>query len=426
MGAGLPAVSVQRRAGADRQLYLLEECLRSASVSILAHGMRSFLTMLGVIIGVASVICVVALTQGLSQYITGKFAGLGSGTLTLQAYTPTEDALRGKINHLRTGDLDALRYEARGIAHVTPLLLVTTAPVVRYGANSSTGQLYGTTSSLLDVQGLEPHRGRFLTGSDDNTGRRVAVLGDQMRKDLKLPEDPTGIFVQVGTEWFKIVGVLEPRGELFGQSLDNFLVMPYETARALNGLTAEPNLSISFTVKDLDDVDNIRIRTTGLIRRLHGIKGGAADDFKLASADSLASAFQSISTTVTLVVAGLVGISLLVGGIGIMNIMLVSVTERTREIGISKALGAPRSFILLQFLIEAMALALIGGLIGIACGFALAYGISGLISVLPSPSVPWWVVVGACLFSLLVGTLFGILPASRAANLSPIDALRYE
>ena len=220
--------------------------------------------------------------------------------------------------------------------------------------------------------------------------------------------------------------MLEPRGELFGQSLDNFLVMPYETARALNGLTAEPNLSISFTVKDLDDVDNVRIRTTGLIRRLHGIKGGAADDFKLASADSLASAFQSISTTVTLVVAGLVGISLLVGGIGIMNIMLVSVTERTREIGISKALGAPRSFILLQFLIEAMALALIGGLIGIACGFALAYAISGVISVLPSPSVPWWAIVGACLFSLLVGTLFGILPASRAANLSPIDALRYE
>ena len=223
MAAEAPTVIVERRSGADRQLYLLEECLRSAFVSILAHGMRSFLTMLGVIIGVASVICVVALTQGLSQYITGKFAGLGSGTLTLQAYTPTEDALRGKINHLRTGDLDALRYEAHGIAHVTPLLLVTTAPIVRYGANSSTGQLYGTTSSLLDVQGLESHRGRFLTGSDDNTGRRVAVLGDQMRKDLKLPEDPPGSSSRSGRSGSRLSACSSPAANSSARASTTFL-----------------------------------------------------------------------------------------------------------------------------------------------------------------------------------------------------------
>ena len=144
------------------------------------------------------------------------------------------------------------------------------------------------------------------------------------------------------------------------------------------------------------------------------------------ASDSIAKTFEQITGTITLVVAGVVGISLLVGGIGIMNIMLVSVTERTREIGIAKALGAPRRFIMLQFLIEAMLLAVIGGLIGMVLGFGLAYGVAAMIPNFPPPAVPWWAVAGSCLFSMLVGMVFGILPASKAANLVPIDALRYE
>ncbi|HUG72951.1 MAG TPA: FtsX-like permease family protein, partial [Steroidobacteraceae bacterium] len=148
--------------------------------------------------------------------------------------------------------------------------------------------------------------------------------------------------------------------------------------------------------------------------------------FQVESADTFITTFNTITSTITAVVAGIVGISLLVGGIGIMNIMLVSVTERTREIGIAKALGAPRRFIMLQFLMEAMVLAVIGGIIGMAIGFALAYGIAALIPNFPPPAVPWWAVTGACLFSMLIGMVFGILPASKAANLTPIDALRYE
>jgi putative ABC transport system permease protein len=256
--------------------------------------------------------------------------------------------------------------------------------------------------------------------------RRVAVLGEQMRKDLKLPEDPTGEFVQVGREWFKVVGVMEARGEVFGQSQDNFLLMPYQTALAVTGVIAEPDLWISFSVRAPDNVENVRQLVAALLRRLHGIGEDDEDDFVVEGSDSLADTFEQISRTVTAVVAGIVGISLLVGGIGIMNIMLVSVTERTREIGIAKALGAPRHFILLQFLIEAVVLATLGGIIGLALGFLLAYGVASLIPNFPSPDVPWWAVVSACLFSALVGVIFGFLPASKAARLAPIDALRYE
>ena len=422
--AALPAPADVGRL--QRRYYTLQECLRSALGSILAHRLRSTLTMLGVIIGVASVICVIALIQGLTSSIYQQFEGLGANVLTLRAYTPTEDALRGKLNRLRLADIEALRYRAAGISNIAPVAPITTASTVRYGSNTASGPLYGTTSNLQAVQSLSPRVGRFLTVSDDDTGRRVVVLGEQTRKDLKLPDDPTGQFVEIGREWFKVVGVLEPRGEIMGQSLDSFLVMPYETALAVNGLTAEPNMSISFTVNDPDAVDNVKQQVAALIRRIHDIGKGQPDDFRVQSSESLFSTFKTITTTVTLVVAGIVGISLLVGGIGIMNIMLVSVTERTREIGIAKALGATRRIILLQFLIEAMLLALIGGLIGIGLGFALAWAIAGMIPNFPSPTVPWWAVTGSCLFSLLVGMGFGILPASKAANLTPIDALRYE
>jgi putative ABC transport system permease protein len=181
-----------------------------------------------------------------------------------------------------------------------------------------------------------------------------------------------------------------------------------------------------FVADDPDAVENVRLQVTSVIRRAHALKKDEPNDFQVQASGSIAKTFAQITGMVTLVVGGVVGISLLVGGIGIMNIMLVSVTERTREIGIAKALGAPRRFILLQFLIEAMVLAVIGGVIGMILGFALAYGIAGLIPNFPPPSVPWWAVAGSALFSMLIGMIFGILPASKAANLTPIDALRYE
>jgi putative ABC transport system permease protein len=408
--------------------YAVQECLRSALASIRAHGLRSFLTMLGIIIGVASVICVIALVQGLSQSISQQFQGLGSNTLTLRAETPFEDQLRGKRNRLKVSDLDQLKFRIEGIKNITPVVFANArgGADVRNGSNVAAGQMFGTTESYQEVQQTFPKYGRFLTESDDVTRRRVVVLGEQMRRDLKLPENPVGRFIQIGSEWFKVVGTMEPRGEMFGLSQDNYLLMPYQTALAVTGVVIQPDLWVIFSVTDLNAMENIKDRVASLIRQLHQIKPGQPDDFKIEASDTLAKSFKEISTTITLVVAGIVGISLLVGGVGIMNIMLVSVTERTREIGIAKALGAPRQFILMQFLIEAMVLAVIGGLIGIALGYALGFGIAKMIPNFPDPTVPWWAVVGACTFSGLIGIIFGILPASKAANLAPIDALRYE
>jgi putative ABC transport system permease protein len=413
-------------------VYALQECLRSALASIRAHTLRSFLTILGVIIGISSVICVFALMQGLTLSITQQFEGLGSSTLTLRSYTPLAEQMRGKMNRLRPSDLEQLSFRIDGITNITPLVFAGQrfGAEVRNGSNVANGQLFGTTPSYQDVFQVYPAAGRFLTRHDDESRRRVVVLGEQMRKDLKLPENPTGQFIQIGQEWFKVVGVMEARGEIFGQNQDAFLVMPYQTALAVTGVLTAPDLWISFSSTDPEAVEDVKQRVTVLMRRLHGLKEDQENDFVVQSSETIAKTVRDVSLTLTLVVSGIVGISLLVSGVGIMNIMLVSVTERTREIGIAKALGAPRQYILFQFLIEAMVLAALGGVIGIALGYGLAFGISKMISAslagFPPPSVPWWAVLGSCAFAAFIGMIFGILPATKAANLAPIDALRYE
>ena len=407
-------------------VYAVQECVRSALGSIRSHRMRSFLTMLGVIIGVASVICIVSLLQGLTRSVMNEFQGIGSNTLSIHSHTSQEDRLIGKWNKMRPADLELVKYRVAGISNVTPMSGLNLPGGVRNGSNTSTGQVFATTSWFQLANQSYPRIGRFVTDSDNDSRRRVVVLGEKVRTDLKLPENPLGAFIQVGNEWFKVVGVMEARGEIFGQSQDNYLVIPFETGRALAGPNNEPDMAVMVTVDNLDAVNDVTSRITALLRRAHKIGPGQPDDFEVTTSQSITETIQRVSGTITLVISAVVGISLLVGGVGIMNIMLVSVTERTREIGIAKALGAPRSFILMQFLIEAMVLAVIGGIIGVGFGWLLGVFASKLIPHFPPPAVPWWAVVGATGFSALVGMLFGILPARRAANLAPIDALRHE
>jgi putative ABC transport system permease protein len=406
--------------------YALQECVRSALSSIRSHRMRSFLTMLGVIIGVASVICIVSLLQGLTRSVMDEFQGFGGNALQIHSHTSREDWLIGKWNRLKPADLELVKYRVAGISNVTPMAGLNLPGGVRHAGNLIGAQVFATTNWFQLVHQSYPRKGRFITDSDNESRRRVVVLGEKARVDLKLPEDPIGTFIQVGGEWFKIVGTMEPRGEMFGQSMDNYVVIPFETGMALAGPNRQPDMNIMLTVDDLDAVDDVTSRITALLRRAHKIGPGDQDDFKVQTSQSLTETIQRVSATITLVISAVVGISLLVGGVGIMNIMLVSVTERTREIGIAKALGAPRSFILMQFLIEAMVLAVIGGIIGIGLGWLLGVVAANLIPHFPPPAVPWWAVVGAAGFSALVGMLFGILPARRAANLAPIDALRHE
>ena len=244
--------------------------MRSALGAIQAHRLRSFLTMLGIIIGVASVICVIAMVQGLSSRISSLFEGLGSSTLTLQADTPLADRLRGQVNRLRLTDLDELRYRMDGISHITPIVPVSVGSVTWDGQTAG-GQFFGTTGSLQDVQHLFPRTGRFITDSDDQSRRRVVVLGDKIRKDLKMPERPEGEFVQLGREWFKVIGVMEPRGEVFGQNLDLFMLMPYQTALSFTTAQARPDFNITFVVDEPDAVANVKQRVIALIRRAHGL-----------------------------------------------------------------------------------------------------------------------------------------------------------
>ena len=420
------ATSYDESSRAQAFLYAVQECLRSAMGSIRAHGLRSFLTMLGIIIGVASVICVIALLQGLTQSVMNELQGLGGNTLQIRADTPLQDRMRGKINRLKQSDVDQIKFRIDGVSNVTPVVYPRFSAGIRNGDNSTAAQVIATTSYFQMARQSFPKHGRFITESDDVTGRRVAVLGEQARLDLKLPDNPVGHYIQVGREWFKVVGLMEARGEMFGQSQDNYLVIPYRTGLSLSGLAAQPDIFILLTVDDIEALDSISSRINALLRRLHKIGADQPDDFKVESSQSLAQTVSRISSTITVVVSAVVGISLIVGGVGIMNIMLVSVTERTREIGIAKALGAPRQFILMQFLIEAMVLAVIGGMIGVALGYLLGFAAASAIPNFPPPAVPWWAVTGACGFSALIGMLFGILPASKAANLTPIDALRHE
>lgn len=406
-------------------MYNLLESLRSALQAIWAHRLRSFLTALGIIIGVAAVVAVVSMVQGLNHFVAGEMEGLGSNTLSIEAYTPFEKRQLGQFAHLTHDDFLAIKYKVGGVSDVTPFLYMI-GTLAQYEGQSTSTRVFGTTPRYMDLQQAYPVQGRFISQSDDDTRRRVAVLGPEVLKDLRLPDNPLGQFIQIGAEWFKIVGVMEAQGEILGFSQDDYIIIPYGTARSLMGSARWQNINISLTVNDLEKLAVTKAQLTRVLRDQHGLRPGEADDFEIKTPEQMMESFTGITNMITLVLGGVVGISLLVGGVGIMNIMLVSVTERTREIGICKALGARRRDILLQFLIEALTLCLLGGLFGLFIGYGLGALISGMLPGFPAAYVPWWAILLSCGFSLAVGLVFGILPAAKAANLDPIEALRYE
>ncbi len=402
--------------------------VESAWASIRAHALRSLLTVLGIVIGVASVIAVVSVFQGMAASITDQFAGLGANNLTVRSETSFDDQLQGRRSRISLEDYQRLVDGLPGVGEVSPSFNVMGdhGGTVHAGRADTFTRVIASSPAYQHSRQVYPRLGRFITAADNDSRRRVCVIGEKLRSNLELPADPVGQYIRIGSEWCKVVGLMEERGEVFGFSQDDFVLMPFATGLALVKDASQVDLSIDVQVADTAEMDAVKDRIDALLRQSRLRGGSQGGDFRVETAEQLGDSLKSIIHLVSMVFAGIVGVSLLVGGIGIMNIMLVSVTERTREIGICKALGATRQAILLQFLSEAALLSAIGGIIGVVLGYAGGLLASLVIPGLPPATVPWWTVVLSVLFSAAVGVVFGTIPAAKAAGLDPIDALRYE
>jgi len=405
------------------------EGTKAAFSAIKANAMRSALTCLGIIIGVAAVVTVVAVMQGFTKQINDQFADMSPDVTTIKAYTSIELEMVGKNAKLSYDDFLTLKARVKEAETLTALMFTWRfSGGAEYGNKSHSSRVMGTEQDYQKAYRTYPDLGRFIRAEDDEKRRRVAFIGPSIIEKLNLPSNPVGEYIKLGGEWFRIIGVAEKQGSFLGFDQDDYINIPISTMSALEGGNTQSNVQIMFRLEDNANEEQVLAKITRILRQLHKLKDGDGDDndFEFETAEKARAQVDKFTGSATAITAGIVGISLLVGGIGVMNIMLVSVTERTRVIGTLKALGATPGFIMLQFLVEAVVLSLFGGLIGLAIGYGAAGLISFMVPSMPDAYIPAWAVMLSFGFTSLIGIVFGLAPAIKAARLNPIDALRYE
>jgi len=402
--------------------------------ALLRNKMRAALTVLGIVIGIAAVTTMVSVGSSAGQLLQNQLQSIGSNFIVVQ---PRFDRRRGGVQSgnmitLTDDDARAIGRECSSVLAFSPLVFGA-RPVVRGNTNMQPKEMWGVGVDYLRVRSWEIEAGGFFTERDERAGNCVCVIGYTVVRELFPSDNPVGQQIRIGNIPFTIVGVLGAKGaSLTGDDQDNVVLMPYTTVkRRLQGSSFNHVAAILVGARGPELIETARGEITALLRDRHRIAMGQKADFEVVTSEQLSQLFGTITGMMTALLASIAGISLLVGGVGIMNIMLVSVTERTREIGIRMAMGARGRDILVQFLIESVVLSCFGGVIGLAMGIGASVGITKLINTI-SPGADWPVVVSipagivAMVFAACVGLVFGLYPAWRASCLDPIDALRYE
>jgi len=404
---------------------LFKESIEIAFNALLSNKLRSILTMLGIIIGVGAVIAMISVGMGVQQKVTNSIASLGSNMLIVMPGSANSGGVRsaaGSSQKLKLEDAEAIKEKIKNIDYVAPT--VNSSYQVVYGNQNWNTSVYGVTPEYMAIRDLTVSTGSFITQNDLSTRTRTAVIGTTVAANLFGTVNPVGKTFRIDSSPYKIIGVLESKGQSsMGRDQDDVILIPLTTAQErLLGITYIQSINIQ--VSQLDKMDQVQNQIETLLRQRHRIIGNKEDDFTVRNLTSLMETMSSTTTMLTLFLGSIAAISLVVGGIGIMNIMMVSVTERTREIGIRKALGATFKNIMMQFLIESIIIGVIGGFLGIVFGISTSLLISkfgGFTTVITAAPI-----ILSFGFSVGIGLFFGIYPARKAAKLDPIEALRYE
>ncbi len=407
--------------------------LRIASRALAKNKLRAGLTVLGVVIGIAAVTTMVSLGQSASQLVQGQFDALGTNVVfVLPEQRRQNGVAQGNALTLTAKDSDAIAAECSSVLASSPL--VGFGGQVIYGnANFSPKEMFGVGADYLMVRNWPLQAGGFFSEREINSAAKVCVIGHTLVAKLFQTTSPVGQTIRIKNIPFRIIGVLEEKGaNMMGDDQDNIVLIPYTTVRKrLYGSEFDNVHAILLSARSAKLATEARTEVSQILHERHRILPGEAADFTVQDTAEIARVVGTVTGTLTMMLAAIAGISLLVGGVGIMNIMLVSVTERTREIGIRMAIGARSGDILRQFLVEAILLSCIGGVLGFALGIGMSTGATMLINSLTS-GTKWPVVISlpaagvAFLFAAMVGVFFGYYPALRASRLDPIDALRYE